>query len=130
MGTDEEKRIGINDYKLFCFNGEPKLILVITGRRAEKHEDYFDADYNWLPEIHTFHTSSEHCPPKPKCFEKLIQYAKILSAGIRHVRMDFYEINGKVYFGEYTFYSGGGFELFHPDEWERQLGDWIDLNSH
>ena len=130
MGTDEEKRIGIKDFKIYCFHGEPKLILIITGRRAEKHEDFFDADFNWLPEIRNGYTSSSICPPRPKCFETIMEYARILSKGIRHVRMDFYEIDGKVYFGEYTFNSGGGFELFEPKEWERKIGDWIDLNKN
>ena len=129
MGTEEERKIGIKDYKLYCFDGEPKLILIISGRHAERHEDFFDADFNWLPEIRNGYKSSDRCPSKPQCIEKIIEYAKILSAGIRHVRMDFYEIDGKVYFGEYTFFSGGGFEIFEPYEWEIKIGDWIKLNN-
>lgn len=117
---------GLNDFKFFCFDGEPKLLLYVTGRQTEKHEDYFDMDYNWL-NIRNGWTPSENPPKKPECFEELKEMATKLSQGIKQVRMDFYEIDGKIYFGEYTFFSGGGFELFKPDEWELRLGDWIDL---
>lgn len=122
---------GINDYKFFCFNGEPKLLLLCSGRDTEKHfhyEDYFDMDWNRLP-IRNGWTESPVCPPKPACFEELKMMAAKLSKGIPQVRMDFYEIDGKPYFGEYTFFNGGGFELFQPEEWEKKLGSWIDLNN-
>lgn len=120
---------GISDYKFFCFDGVPKLLLYITGRQTEKHEDYFDMDYNWLPEIRNGSTPSKMPPAKPACFEEMKQMAAKLAKGMKHVRMDFYEINGKPYFGEYTFFSGGGFELFYPKEWEKKLGDWIDIKN-
>lgn len=123
--ADESK--GVKDYKFYCFNGEPKLMLCVSGRYTEKHKDYFDMNYNRLP-IRRGGTESEQIPPKPDCFEEMKTLAATLSEGLRQVRIDLYEINGKVYFGEYTFFSGGGFELFQPEEWERQLGDWIDLN--
>lgn len=126
MEDEKEGAAGIKDYKFFCFNGEPKLLLSVSGRQTEKHEDYFDMDYNYL-HIRNGSTESDVCPEKPECFEKMKEFARILSKDMRQVRMDFYEINGRVYFGEYTFFSGGGFEWFHPDEWERKLGNWIDL---
>lgn len=119
---------GINDYKFFCFNGEPKVMLYVTGRQVEKHEDYFDMDYQCLHLTNGW-TESETPPPKPACFDEMKELAAKLSKGLRQVRMDFYEIDGKVYFGEYTFFSGGGFELFKPEEWEQKMGDWIDLSK-
>lgn len=118
---------GIRDYKFFCFDGQPRLMLYVSGRQTRKHEDYFDMDYNWLREIRNGSTSSEFCPEKPVTFEEMKRLCTILSAGMKEVRMDFYEIDGRPYFGEFTFFSGGGFELFHPTEWERQLGDWIRI---
>ncbi|MBR4657466.1 MAG: glycosyl transferase [Oscillospiraceae bacterium] len=116
------------DYKFFCFDGEPKLLLLASGRGNHHHsEDYFDMDFNHLSEIRNGWEPSAVPPKKPKCFEEMKQMAAILSAGITHVRMDFYEIGGKPYFGEYTFFSGGGYELFRPEEWEQRLGDWIHL---
>lgn len=126
MRSSSDGEGGIKDFKFFCFNGEPKLMLMVNGRQTEKHEDYFDMDFNRL-HIENGWTESKICPPKPSSFEEMKKMAATLSKGIRQVRMDFYEIDGKPYFGEYTFFSGGGYELFHPDEWERRLGDWIDL---
>ena len=85
-------------------------------------------DFNRL-HIWTLCTESPKCPEKPRNFEEMKIKAAELSKGIKHVRIDFYEVNGKVYFGEYTFFSGGGFEPFKPKAWERRLGDWIRLDD-
>ena len=66
--------------------------------------------------------------PKPACFDEMRELAEKLSQGIRCVRMDFYEIGGKVYFGEYTFYDGGGFWPKEPEEWEYKMGNLIRLD--
>lgn len=121
----------IEDYKFLCFNGEPKLLMIISGRNKKAeggyHEDYVDMDYNRVDVVNGA-TPSEELPPKPKNFEQMKEIVKKLSEGIPTVRMDLYELNGKIYFGEYTFYTGGGFVLFEPEEWERKLGDWIKLD--
>lgn len=119
---------GINDYKFLCFSGVPKLLLIISNRfEGEKHEDYFDMDFNWHPEIRKEGKSSDTPPHKPPCFESMKELAQKLSQGMETVRMDFYEVDGKVYFGEFTFFAAGGFYLFKPDEWEKKLGDWINI---
>ena len=64
---------------------------------------------------------------KPDNFDKMKRIAKTLSEGMKFVRIDLYEINRKIYFGEYTFFHGGGFCLFYPIEWEKKLGDWLNL---
>ena len=64
---------------------------------------------------------------KPKGFDIMIDLAKKLSKGIPHVRVDFYDIDGKVYFGELTFYHFSGFEKFEPEEWDKKLGDMLEL---
>lgn len=118
----------INDYKFFCFNGIPYIMFIVSGRfTKEKHEDFFDMDYRWLPEIRNGETPSPVCPPKPECFEEMKRLATTLSKGIEAVRMDFYEIDGKVYFGEFTFFSAGGFCLFEPHDWEIKLGNMIQI---
>ena len=117
----------IEDYKFFCFNGEPKVVLIVTDRNTDCRFDYFDMDFNHLDII-------DHCPhadkpiEKPQNFDKMKEIAAKLTKGMKSVRMDLYEINGKIYFGEYTFFSGGGFDLYKQPEWERQMGDWIDLS--
>lgn len=125
-----EKYMGksINDYKFFCFGGEPELLLVVSGRNTDDHsEDFFDMDFKRVHIVNGHH-ESKVTPEKPQFFEEMKELCRKLSQGMRQVRMDFYEIDGKIYFGEYTFFSGGGFELFHPDEWERKLGDLIKID--
>ena len=117
----------MNDYKFFCFNGEPKLMFVATDRSTDVKFDFFDMDFNRL-DIVNIHPNSDKEIKKPETFDEMKRIAKTLSLGMRFVRIDLYEINGKVYFGEYTFFHGGGFCLFYPLEWERKLGDWMNLD--
>ena len=123
----DDNKPDITDYKFFCFNGIAKIVMVVTDRQTDCRFDYFDMDFKHLDII-------DHCPQsekpikKPICFDKMKTIASNLSKGMRTVRMDFYEIGGQIYFGEYTFFSGGGFDLYVQPEWERQLGDWIDLS--
>lgn len=122
--NDPEK--SIEDYKFFCFNGEPKLMFVATDRNTDCKFDFYDMDFNHL-DIFNIHPNSDKVIEKPKMFEEMKTIAAKLSQGMRHVRIDLYELNGKIYFGEYTFFHGGGFQLFYPEKWERRLGDWIDI---
>ena len=126
MHAENDDAGGIQDFKFFCFNGEPKIMLMVSGRQTEKHEDYFDMDFNWL-HIQNGWTESKECPEKPACFEEMKEMAKKLSKGFPTIRMDFYQVGGKPYFGEFTFFNGGGFEVFKPDEWEQKMGSWITL---
>lgn len=116
----------IEDYKFFCFNGEPKIMFVATDRGTDCKFDFFDMDFNHL-DIYNIHPNADKPIEKPVKFEEMKEIAAKLSQGMRHVRIDLYELNGKIYFGEYTFFHGGGFQLFHPEEWEQKLGDWINL---
>ena len=65
---------------------------------------------------------------KPVCFDEMIELAKILSKGFPHIRVDFYEVDGKVYFGELTFYHFSEFMPFIPTNWDKTFGDWITLS--
>ena len=69
----------------------------------------------------------EKLPSKPINFEKMKELAKVLSKGVPFVRVDFYEINTKIYFGELTFYPGSGYISFEPEEWNKKLGDMLEL---
>ena len=119
----------LRDYKFFCFNGEPKILFIATGRELGEHEvrfDFFDMDYNHL-DITNGHPNSIPYPQKPVTFEKMKELASVLSAGHPHIRVDFYEVDGKVFFGEFTFSHWGGMTPFEPSKWDRILGDWIVL---
>lgn len=116
------------DYKFMCFNGEPKCLFVGLDRHSKSgiKVDFYDMDWNLMP-FKRHHPNSGKLLPKPKTFNKMVEFAKILSKDIPFVRVDFYEVNGKLYFGELTFYPGAGFEKFYPEEYDYVLGSWLQL---
>ena len=117
----------LRDYKFFCFNGEVKALFIATDRGSGNVKfDYFDSDFNHLNIVQQ-HPMSGMNIDKPKCFEEMKIIASQLSVGLPHVRVDLYEVNGKVYFGEYTFSHHGGVVPFHPEEWDYKFGSWIQL---
>lgn len=126
MIDEAQPEKSIEDYKFFCFNGEPKIMFVATDRSTDCRFDFYDMDFNHL-DVYNIHKNSDKIIEKPVMFEEMKKMAAKLSQGMRQVRIDLYELNGKIYFGEYTFFHGGGFQLFQPDEWEQRLGEWIDI---
>ena len=117
------------DYKFFCFNGIPKVVLVCSERYTSDNmcETWFDSSWNLLDIVESNHRVNPNIQ-KPINFEKMKGYCKKLSKGIPFLRVDFYEVNGKVYFGELTFFPASGFERFSPESWNLKLGQMIDLN--
>ena len=114
------------DYKFYCFDGVVKaMFIVMRGEHGDKKINYYDASFK--PLDLTQGCAHFSALSKPKCYDEMIQIAEKLSAGIPHVRVDLYEVNGKVYFGEYTFFDSGGTGDFQPDEWNKTFGDWITL---
>jgi len=117
----------LRDYKFFCFNGVIKSLFVATGRQyGEVMFDYFDENFNHLDIVQT-HPMSGMNIQKPDTFDEMKQVAQTLSEGIPQVRVDLYEVNGKVYFGEMTFFHHGGITPFHPESWDYLWGSWIEL---
>ena len=118
----------LRDYKFFCFDGVAKALFVATERQAaeETKFDFFDMDYNHL-DFRNGHPNAQVPPKKPVQFEKMRQLAEALSVGIPHVRVDLYEVNGKIYFGELTFSHWSGMMPFEPASWDRTFGDWLTL---
>ncbi len=119
----------LRDYKFFCFDGKVKALFIATERSNETEEtkfDFFDENFNHLP-FTNGHPNATSLPQKPVNFEKMKELAGALSKGIPHVRVDFYEANGKIYFGELTFYHWSGIVSFNPEEWDYKFGDWIKL---
>lgn len=118
----------LRDYKFFCFDGNVKYLFIATERQSggEVKFNYFDADFNDLG-IVQHHPMSDKLVAKPVTYEKMKELAAELSKGIPAVRVDLYEVNGKVYFGEYTFFHHGGFVPFHPDKWDFVWGEQIRL---
>ncbi len=121
----------LRDYKIFTFNGKPKMLFVASDRQSESEEtkfDFFDLDFNRLPFTNGHPNSvSNSLPRKPLRLGKMFELAEKLATGIPHVRVDFYEVNGKIYFGETTFSHWSGWVRFEPDEWDKKIGDWLEL---
>ncbi len=115
----------LSDYKFFCFNGVPKYCQVIADRRTKETIDFFDMEWNHQE----FYGLNPKCgnAAKPENFEKMKSIAQKLSADIPFTRVDLYNINGKVYFGEITLYPASGLGCFTPDEWNLRLGNLIML---
>ncbi len=128
----DDKTFGeLRDYKFFCFGGVCKYLFIATDRfkaGGETKMDYFDMDFNHL-KIRWIHPNAEVTPDKPQNFELMKRLAAVLSQGLPQARVDFYEVNGKVYFGEITFFTASGFKPFDPPEWDKTFGDLIDLSS-
>lgn len=118
----------LRDYKFFTFDGEVKALFIATERsRIEETKfDFFDADGNLLP-FTNGHPNASITPALPSCFEEMKMIAAKLGGGIPQVRVDLYEVNGKIYFGEMTFFHWSGMVPFDPVEWDYTLGTWIKL---
>ena len=119
----------LRDYKFFCFDGEMKVLFIATERHLKNEEtkfDFFDADYVHL-NIRNGHPNASQPPAKPKTFEEMKKLAGILSKNIPQLRVDFYEVNGKAYFGELTFFHWSGLVPFVPEEWDSIFGRWLKL---
>lgn len=125
----DESGYELKDYKFFCFDGEPKAMFIATDRGVKGVEtkfDFYDMDFKLLP-FTNGHPNSGKELKRPLGFEDMQRIASILSENIPHVRIDLYDINGKIYFGEMTFFHWSGLTHFHPMEWDYKFGEWIKL---
>jgi len=117
----------ITDYKFMCFHGEPKLIQIHRNRgRKDQTLDFYDVNWN-KTEIRRDKPTSQEFIPKPKNLDEMLSIARILSKDEIHVRIDLYEVEGKVYFSEKTFFSASGFSKFAKEEYDELIGRWIKL---
>lgn len=115
------------DYKFYCFAGRPKLVMIASNRFTTHNFDYFDMDFHHLDITSRCGKQSDKIIEKPSNFELMKEIACKLSKGILHVRVDMYNYEGKIYFGELTFYDSSGFDDLQSQEWNLRLGEWITL---
>lgn len=117
------------DYKFYCFNGEPIYCQVISGRGNYKVIDFFDMDWNLMPftGLSSNAIHSDVALSKPDNLIDMKEIAKKLSQNIPFVRIDLYLIDGKIYFGEITFFPNSGFGTFTPSEWNYKIGSLLKL---
>lgn len=125
----EEKGMKIlNDYKFFCFNGKVKTILVCSNRNGDfKNTDFYNVTWNKMNFTRENYTNNTKIIEKPKKLEEMINISETLAKDIPFVRVDLYEVDKKVFFGELTFYPSSGFEGFKPSKYDRIFGDMIIL---
>lgn len=132
VDTKLEQDVSLTDYKIWCFNGIPNSILVVANR---KHTTgvydlkMYDTEWNDISEKAIKLCSTHHSDKrieKPQNLSEMLKYARILSAGFPEVRVDFYDINGKIYFGELTFTAGYG---NYSDDYLKYMGSLVDLTQ-
>ena len=116
------------EYKMFCFSGEVKMVLVCKGQAhgAGRTNDFCDLNLKRFP-FTSLNPNSEGELSVPEQMPELISFAEKLSAGIPHLRVDTYLADGKIYFGELTFFHNSGMTKFDPPEWDKNIGEWITL---
>jgi len=126
----DESGVELKDYRIYCFDGEPKIIEVTfdTFTSGPRKENFYTPQW----EYQSLATKGYVAAPdikiqKPKCLEQMLDLARKLSVGKIHVRVDFYVIEDKIYFGELTFYNAAGNTGFNPPQWDKIFGDWMTL---
>lgn len=123
---DDGSGTELMDYKLFCFDGKFKLLLVCSDRHTKLSNDWYDCNLKHLPCINGPKNRNKPIVLSPK-MDEMIKLAEKLSKGIPQARIDFYDLNGKIYFGEITLFESSGFAPFKPKQFDRIFGDLIKL---
>ena len=121
----------LDDYKVFVFNGKARCIQVDYDRFTDHHRNFYNTDWEYLPFTTCYPTNPDHVVDRPEALEEMLGLAEKIAMDlgcIPFVRIDFYIIGNRVYFGEITFYHGSGYEEFTPEEWDAKLGEWIRLD--
>jgi hypothetical protein len=118
----------LNDYKIFCFNGEPRVIQVDVGRFVNHTRNLYSSEWDLMPFTIGYENSDKNVE-RPKNLSEMLKISRILASSFPHVRVDFYEVNGRLYFGELTFFHESGTGRFSPIEYDNLFGDWLRLPS-
>lgn len=124
---EDEGKDSLSDYKVLCFNGEPKLIEVHRERFGEKHtQDFYDSSWNKTDFNQPCMPMSEEVMEKPPFADEMIALSRKLSANMPHIRVDWYYADGHLYFSELTFYDASGFDPFEGNQ-DMEIGRWLEL---
>ena len=124
----DKSQIELTDYKFMCFNGIAKCCFTCTGRHSSRglHVTFYNRQWEKMPFARHYPVEQEP-GPRPLNYEKMVELAEKLTTSLKFARVDFYDINGRIYFGEITFFPGNGMEEFTPVEWDYKIGSWIQL---
>lgn len=124
----DESGYELKDYKVFCFNGEPKIIQVDFNRFLNHKRNLYSIDWEYLNFEIRYPSDKSVSIKKPVCLDEILTLSRKLSNGFPHVRVDFYIIGTTIFFGELTFFHEAGFGKFTPECFDYLLGSWIDLS--
>lgn len=120
----------LKDYKFFCFNGKVKFFKIDFGRFVEHHANYYDLKGRILPFGEKgIEPDFNHVEKIPDNLDDMISIAEKLSEGFRFLRVDLYNVYGRIYFGELTFYPAAGLLPFVPEEWDERIGNFLNLKK-
>ena len=125
--SDNEAGTDLKDYKLFCFDGEAKMIQVDYDRFTDHHRNLYTPEWTLIDAFILYPNNPSHELQKPAILSEMLEKASLLSKGFPFVRVDFYVIDNKLYFGEFTFHHGSGLERIRPHDFNIKLGSWIKL---
>lgn len=126
---EDKTQLELVDYKVHCFNGEPKFVLICQSRFSDGglREDFYTTEWEHMDICRPRHPNADERVPKPKELEEIFQLSSKLAEKMPFVRTDFYIINGKIFFGEITYSPAAGMTPFEPEEWDYTFGSWIKL---
>lgn len=120
----------LRDYKFFCFNGKPTFMQLEVGRFTEHNtRNFYDMEWNLMPFGKEFPHNPNIVIEKPAMFEEMKAVAEKLCQPFQFVRVDLYQVNGKIYFGELTFFPAGGAPDFVPSEYDEIVGGFWELKE-
>lgn len=124
----QEPNGDLRDYKFLCFDGKVKYIVFDCGRFTDHKRNFYDKDWNFI-RVDSDHDCFNDSIPKPENLEEMKRIAEILSEDFPHVRVDLYNVNGKIYFGELTFFPWSGYVQYSPDSFDFNLGSCFTLKG-
>ena len=124
----EDSNKELLDYKIYCFNGIPKFIQIDVDRFTNHTANYYDIEWNEMDFQYDDENSGRKIE-KPKNLKQMLEISKVLSEEFEHVRVDFYEVDGKLYFGELTFFTASGTGKFNPEKYDELIGSWLHLDG-
>lgn len=122
----------LTDYKFFCFNGVPRIVFTVEGGHGSEDDivrRMYDPDWKLIPVGIRGKRPVTTPQERPAQLDEMLKLARVLSEGIPFLRVDFYIINERIYFGELTFFHMSGCETFDPPEYDRIFGDYLDLGA-
>lgn len=121
-----------NDYKLNFFNGKLEFVYCSVDREGGNNRNIYDANWNpldftWVAKDNYREDLIGEVIPKPVSFDKMVEIGKEIASNMKYVRVDFYDVDGKLYYGEITLHHGSGLDCFVPAKYDAIYGDKLIL---